>query len=142
MSRSPPIAFFELSPLILQQGYLRTGCYAHAGHDHEQPSQSRVHRHPDGTLHDHGPEVAKPPAPAFALDAVLELNGEWQAKQVVAGEKARNSGGNVVYLSPGIRVSGANLSGYVSVGVPVVNEVNGLQAKPGYRVLTGIGFAF
>jgi hypothetical protein len=73
---------------------------------------------------------------------VLELNGEWHAKQVIAGEKDTNSGGNVVYLLPGIRVSGANLSSFASVGVPVVNEVNGLQAKPGYRVLSGFAFAF
>jgi hypothetical protein len=114
--------------------------YAHAAPSHKPARESRIHRHEDGTLHDHGPEVPK--APGFALDAVLELNGEWHAKQVIAGEKDPNSGGNVVYLSPGVRVSGANLSGYASVGVPVVNEVNGLQAKPGYRVLSGFAFAF
>jgi len=110
------------------------------GQSPEPPRASRVHHHADGTHHDHGPEVPK--APGFALDAVLELNGQWQAKQVIAGEKDQNSGGNVVYLSPGIRVSGANVSGYVFVGVPIVNEVNGLQAKPGYRVLSGLAFAF
>ena len=30
-------------------------------------------------------------------------------------------------------------SGFVSVGVPVINQHNGVQSKPDYRVLTGIG---
>lgn len=114
--------------------------YAPVAQSPEPAHVSRVHQHADGTLHDHGAEVSK--APGFALDAVLELNGQWQAQQVIAGERDQNSGSNVVYLSPGVRMSGANLSGYVSVGVPIVNEVNGLQAKPSYRVLGGLAFAF
>jgi hypothetical protein len=39
------------------------------------------------------------------IDAVLELNGEWQAKQNISGETDPNSGGNVVFLSPGIRIA-------------------------------------
>jgi hypothetical protein len=73
---------------------------------------------------------------------VLELNGEWHAKQVEGREKDPNSGGNVVYLSPGVRVSYGGLSGFASVGVPVVNNLNGLQAKPGYRVVSGLAWAF
>jgi len=57
-------------------------------------------------------------------------------------EKDPNSGGNVVYLSPGVRVSYGGLSGFASVGVPVVNNLNGLQAKPGYRVVSGLAWAF
>jgi hypothetical protein len=95
------------------------------------------HSHPD---HDHGPEPA--PKPQFTLDLVLELNGEWHDKQVIAGVADPNSGGSTVYLSPGIRASFGNVSGFASVGIPVLNEVNGLQSKPDYRLIGGLAASF
>jgi hypothetical protein len=92
-----------------------------------------------GAPHTH----AEPPAPSGpALDLVLELNGEWHAKQEIAGVKDENSGGNVVYLAPGARLSFDKWSGFASVGIPVVNEVNGIQSKPDWRLLTGIAVNF
>jgi hypothetical protein len=73
---------------------------------------------------------------------VLELNGEWHDKQVTAGVVDPNSGGNTVFLSPGIRASMGNVSGFASVGVPIINDLNGLQSKPEVRVFTGIAAAF
>src|SRR3954469_7553732 len=112
--------------------------YMHAGHDHHAPAARHGHT-PD---HVHAHELEVPRVPQLAIDAVLELNGEWHDKQVIEHEKDRNSGGNVVYLSPGVRVSYGSLSGFVSVGVPVVNHMNGLQSKPRERVVTGLAFAF
>ena len=118
--------------------------YTHAGHDHSPAARGRPapeHEH----LH-----LEVPQMPQLAVDAVLELNGEWHDKQTVRtiegnavkDERDRNSGGNVVYLSPGARVSYGALSGFVSVGVPIVNHMNGLQAKAGNRVVSGFAFAF
>jgi hypothetical protein len=73
---------------------------------------------------------------------VLELNGEWQAKENFAGITDPNSGGNVVYLSPGLRLSSNRLSGFVSFGVPIVNDLNGIQSEPTYRVVSGLVLAF
>ena len=73
---------------------------------------------------------------------MLELNGEWHDHQVVAGVKDPFSGGNVVYLSPGLRLGYDKWSGFVSVGLPVINHVNGIQAEPGWRLLTGVAVAF
>jgi len=112
--------------------------YMHAGHDHHAPAAR--HDHTPDHVHSHHLEV--PRVPQLAIDAVLEFNGEWHDKQVIDREKDRNSGGNVVYLSPGVRVSYGSLSGFVSVGVPVVNHMNGLQSKPRERVVTGLAFAF
>ena len=33
-------------------------------------------------------------------------------------------------------------SGFASVGVPIVNELSGIQSKPDFRVMTGIAAAF
>ena len=94
---------------------------------------------PRGHRHTHD-EPATPRGPA--LDLVLELNGEWHAHQRTSGVKDENSGGNVVYLSPGLRLSMDKWSGFVSVGIPVVNHVNGVQAEPDWRLITGVAVGF
>jgi hypothetical protein len=102
--------------------------YAHAGHDH-----SRM--------------ITKAPPPAashahVALDALLEINGEWHDKQRTAGIADPNSGGNTIFISPGLRLTVENWSSYVSVGLPVVNDYNGIQATPTWRVLAGVSAVF
>src|SRR5262249_9693014 len=66
--------------------------------------------------------------PSAALDLVFELNGEWHGKQVTSGVVDQNSGGTLIYLSPGLRLSYDKWSSYVSVGIPVVNEPYGNSA--------------
>jgi outer membrane putative beta-barrel porin/alpha-amylase len=85
-------------------------------------------------------EPAASPAPA--LDLVLELNGELHQKQVTSGVVDQNSGGNTVYLSPGLRLTYDKWSSYVSVGIPVVNEQNGIQPEPSWRLISGVSLAF
>jgi hypothetical protein len=88
--------------------------------------------------------AAAPPAPHthVALDGVLELNGEWHDYERTAGEINRNSGGNTIYFSPGLRLTVENMAGYISFGIPIVNDLNGVQSKPDWRVVTGIAMAF
>ena len=107
----------ELHEYCMQpRNQLQEHCLYHANHDHS--------------------DMKKTP---YTLDLVLELNGEWHDKQRIAGIPDPNSGGTTVYLSPGVRVGVDRFSGFVSVGVPIVNQHNGIQSKPDYRVLTGIG---
>jgi hypothetical protein len=106
---------------------------------HDRGSHRHGHSARTPADHHHEPEVTRPP---WALDFILELNGEWHDKQVTAGISDPNSGGNTVYLSPGVRLSVNNISGFVTVGIPVVNNSNGLQSEPDYRVLTGITAGF
>ena len=101
------------------------------------PRQVRPHHHDHA--HDHPIEL---PKSQLSMDLVLELNGEWHNKQVVAGLVDPNSGGNTVYLSPGLRVGYGSLAGFASIGIPVVNQMNGLQSKPAYRVITGVAASF
>jgi hypothetical protein len=103
------------------------GAYAHAG-----PHPSKVTKAPAATApHSH-----------VALDAMLELNGEWHDKQRTAGIVDPNSGGNTIFLTPGLRLTVDNWSGYVSAGVPIVKEVNGIQPTPTWRVIGGIAMSF
>jgi hypothetical protein len=97
--------------------------------DHSHHGHS--HRH-DHTLSPTG----------FVIDAVLELNGEWKAKQTISGATDPNSGGNVVYLSPGMRIASNRWSGFATVGIPIINDLNGLQSEPTYRLFGGILVGF
>jgi outer membrane putative beta-barrel porin/alpha-amylase len=101
--------------------------YAHAGHTHapvtKAPTASAPHTH-------------------VALDAMLEVNGEWHDKQRTAGIVDPNSGGNTIYVSPGLRLTVENWASYVLVGIPVVNDLNGIQATPAWRVLGGVSVVF
>ena len=78
----------------------------------------------------------------LVIDAVLELNGEWQDKQNENGETDPNSGGNVVFLSPGVRLASNNWSGFATVGIPIINDLNGLQSEPTYRLFGGVLVGF
>jgi hypothetical protein len=67
--------------------------------------------------------------------AVLELNGEWQDYQKTAGVIDPNSGGNTVFISPGIRYSGGkSWNTALSIGAPIVKDTNGYQTDPDYRI--------
>jgi hypothetical protein len=118
------------------------GVASHSGRSHPGGLPEPMHHggpKPHSHKHAHEePAAAQGPA----LDLVLEVNGEWHARQEIGGVEDPNSGGNVVFLSPGLRLSHERWSGFVSVGVPVVNDLNGVQAEPDWRVLTGVWVNF
>jgi hypothetical protein len=67
--------------------------------------------------------------------AILELNGIWQDYIETHGVRDHNSGGNLVYISPGIRYSGgSNWNTALSIGTPIVKDTNGFQTDPDYRI--------
>ena len=114
--------------------YRLMGGDAEASHGAAMP-----HSHHHGHRHHH--EHAISPR-GLVIDAVLELNGEWQAKQTISGATDPNSGGNVVFLSPGVRIASNRWSGFVTVGLPIVNDLNGLQSEPTYRLFGGVLVGF
>lgn len=90
---------------------------------------------PHGSDHTHahsGPNV----------DLILELNGEWSDNEETSGARDPNSGGNTLYLSPGVRLSQDRWSAFASVGVPVMADFNGTQPEPDLRVITGVSVGF
>jgi hypothetical protein len=90
------------------------------------------HSHEAGAPHSH-----------LAIDLTLEANGESRAKEEVDGAKAPNSGGNLLYLSPRLRITaGSGLSAALSVGIPVWEDLKGEQSEPEYRTLFSVAAAF
>jgi len=91
------------------------------------------HHHGDSSAsHSHG-----------GWDAVLELNGDWEGKQAVGGITDPESGGNVVYLSPGLRfASSSGWSAYASFGVPIIQHIRLSHGERDYRLISGVSWAF
>jgi len=76
-------------------------------------------------------------------DAMLELNGETRKKNEIDNVNEDNSGGDLLFLSPGVRLSSSDgWSAFLSVGFPVHDDLNGVQTDVDYRVVGGVGVAF
>jgi hypothetical protein len=98
-------------------------------------AESEVHHHESGHRHVHGP--------SGAWDLVLELNGEWSDEENEGGRDNPDSGGNLLYVSPGVRyAAGSALSAHLSVGIPVVTDLNGHQVEPDWRLVAGLSVGF
>ncbi len=97
-------------------------------------SPEEGHRHQQ---HDHGFGIID------YVDLVLELNGDHRERVEINEMSEENTGGHTLYISPGIRLSlGHSWSVYSSVGLPVVNDLNGTQSEPDYRLIGGISKSF
>lgn len=93
-----------------------------------------------GELHYHEPGV---PHQHEAWDLVLELNGEWAGEKEIEGEADDDSGGNQIFLSPGIRyTAGAGWAVQLSAGAPVVSNMGAGHPDTAYRITAGISRAF
>lgn len=102
----------------------------------------------DPHRHAHGPkEIAAPPAHDSAggtsWDLIFEANGDWRDQVRTAGAPEANTGGNVVFLSLGTRLSlPQGWTASVSAGLPAVSDLNGIQSEPRARLLFGVARAF
>jgi len=77
------------------------------------------------------------------IDMIVELNGDSRQRVDINGESEEHTGGHTLYISPGLRVGlSHSVSLFTSVGIPVVNDLNGLQSEPDYRVIGGMSVTF
>lgn len=80
---------------------------------------------------------------SLAWDLIIEANGEWKAKQEIAGVKDENSGEHSLFIAPGTRLTiNKQWSAYLSVGFPVFQDLNGIQNETMSRVVLGISASF
>lgn len=71
------------------------------------------------------------------LLGILELNGLYQNKIKVGDHYEKNTGGHILYLSPGLKYTYQRFTPYVSVGIPIYQHINGEHPKISYRALAG-----
>jgi len=94
------------------------------------------HIHEDGSVHMHGSADRQ-------WDLVVELNGAWHESVDVDGDVDGNTGGNVVLLSPGVRLTTTNhMSWFASYGLPVIDNVHGLEHKTDGVAVLGMSWTF
>ncbi len=77
------------------------------------------------------------------LDLQLECNGEIKEKGTLAGETQDDTGGHVVYLTPGVHFK---LKKGIHVGlctpIPVYRDLNGTQLSEDYRIVAKLAMKF
>ena len=67
---------------------------------------------------------------------VPELNGEWHAKEVESGVKDPTRAVIRFTPPPGCASSRTTGLSFVSVGIPIGNDLNGIQSEPDVRIVT------
>lgn len=76
------------------------------------------------------------------LNIVAELNGQYQAKNKSSGTKDADSGGNTIFLSPGIQYVTERFILETSIQLPVVQDLNGTQLETDYIVTASMRITF
>lgn len=113
--------------------------YRVRGGDFSGGAHKHIHHHPaaEAGLDHHHCEGHT------TLDVFAELNGDYREAARIAGVADRNTGGNILFLSGGARLSMENgWAAAVSIGAPVLTDLNGIQSEPNLRVLFGVSRAF
>jgi hypothetical protein len=111
---------------------------AHHHHHHDALAHQPGHDHHDDD-HDH----VHADEHHASIDAIIELNGEWEGRERVAGLTDAYTGGRVLWLSPGARFTSA--SGWAiagSLGLPLAQEIRASHPDSGYRLSVSISRAF
>jgi hypothetical protein len=76
-------------------------------------------------------------------DAFVELSGEWEGRQTIAGEREDESGGEALWLSPGARFNLASgWSAAAAIGLPLWQRIRASHPDNDYRLTLSIGRAF
>jgi hypothetical protein len=103
------------------------------------------HRHGEsGDLH-HGDELDEHPDEHrhSNWEAFVELGGEWEGRQKVAGEVEQASGGKWLYVAPGVRFNSASRwSLAAAVALPLWQEIRESHPNNHYRLMLSVGRAF
>lgn len=76
------------------------------------------------------------------LNLVLELNGQYQERNKLSGVKVPDSGGHIIFLSPGIQYVTERFIAESSVQLPVIQDLNGSQVETDYIITAGIRITF
>jgi len=80
---------------------------------------------------------------APSLYGTLGFSGEWRGHEIENGELIENSGGNVLYLTPGFE---AFITPAITIDArfeqPIIHALNGEQLGETYRIRTGVQYLF
>ena len=119
------------------QGGISVARRFEAPHRHPEPAE---HHHAEGTpAHDHQVENHG----HASWDAFVEMTGEWEGRQTIAGVVESDSGGKAIWVSPGARYNSAGgWSAAFSFGLPVWQRIRASHPDNDYRLTLSIGRSF
>jgi len=81
--------------------------------------------------------------PGRNMFLILELNGVFKARAEQAGRTVRDSGGHLLFLSPGIQyLPIPPLILEAGVQIPIFRDLNGRQLAPDWSVVVGLRYLF
>jgi hypothetical protein len=109
-----------------------------AGHHHDDDSAAHHNHHHGDELDDHHHD--EPAGPSW--DAFVELGGEWEGRQKIAGETEQASGGAWAYFAAGVRFSSAGWSAGVAVALPLRQDIRASHPDNRYRAMLSVGRSF
>jgi hypothetical protein len=103
----------------------------HEHHDEGEEPGGHDH-HDDGEHHGHD-----------SWDAFVELGGEWEGRQKIAGVVEQASGGSWIYAAPGVRFNSASgWSAGVAIAIPVSQHIRASHPDNRFRLLASLGKSF
>lgn len=77
----------------------------------------------------------------WVANFLIEATGEWRDRVEISGATEDNSGGNLLYFSPGVSISNGSWFASASYGL-AVQSLNGVQSEPDNRFIFNFGRAF
>lgn len=110
---------------------------------HHFGAQEAEHHHDEAEEHGHhhhdGAEI---PGQA-SWDAFIELGGEWEGRQKIAGVTEQASGGTWVYAAPGVQFTSASQwSVGAALALPLWQNIRSSHPDNRYRLMVSLGRAF
>lgn len=78
----------------------------------------------------------------WAFDLMIEFDGAYLEKNKIHGKIDRNSGGNVIFVTPSLWLSSRRLIFEWGMGFPIVQDLNGHQDKVLYSIDYNLAVAF
>jgi len=75
-------------------------------------------------------------------NVVLETNGQWEQQAKNHGSRVDNSGGHLLFLSPGVQVATKHFVIESSIQLPVLQNLNGNQVEPDFTLVGSIRATF
>jgi hypothetical protein len=135
-------ALYQLSTIGAQQTKLGDRLQAGIAISHRFGRSEAEHHHEHGEAaedhHDHHEE-----ARSDSWDGFVEIGGEWEGQQRVAGEIEQASGGKWAWVAPGLRFNSASgWSAGAAVAIPVWQRIRASHPDNRYRLMLSLGRAF
>ena len=75
-------------------------------------------------------------------NVVLEANGEWKQKAKDHGRRVDNTGGHILFLSPGLQVATERFVVEASIQLPALQNLNGNQLEPDFTLVGSVRVTF